>query len=178
MALPSSPHAYADARFMAQPGAQSNTPVIENRKARHRFVILETLEVGIKLVGTEVRSVRAGKCSLGEGYVRAETDPWLSLTLHGVHIDHYAPAGASGSGRQHAAARSRTLLAHKREIRKLATATREKGMTIVPLKLYFKHGFAKLLIGVGRGKRQYDKRQDIRKREQQRDIRRAMSKRA
>lgn len=156
---------------------QSDTPTIENRKARHRYAISETLEVGIKLVGTEVRSVREGKCSLGEGYVRAEAEPRPSLTLHNVHIDHYGPAGPPGSGRQHPAARMRVLLAHKREIKKLADASREKGVTIVPLKLYFKNGFAKLLIGIGRGKRSYDKRQDIKKREQQRDIRRAMSKR-
>ena len=153
------------------------TPVIENRKARHHYHIAHTLEVGIKLVGTEVRSVRDGRCSLAEGYVRAETEPRLSLTLHSVHIDHYGPAGPQSTGRQHPATRQRTLLAHKREIAKLADASREKGVTIVPLKLYFKDGFAKLLIGVARGKRTYDKRQDIKKREQERDIRRAMSKR-
>ncbi len=157
--------------------AKSDTPTIENRKARHLYSIEQTLEVGIKLVGTEVRSIREGKCSLGEGYIRAESEPRPSLMLYGVHVDHYGPAGAPGSGRQHPAARMRVLLAHKREIVKLADASREKGVTIIPLKLYFKDGFAKLLIGVARGKRTYDKRQDIKKREQERDLMRAMSKR-
>ncbi len=162
---------------MAKPKHQSDTPEILNRKARHQFTISDTYEVGIKLVGTEVRSIREGKCSIGEAFCRAESEPRLSLKIHGMHIDHYGPAGPPGSGRQHPATRQRTLLAHKREIEKLANATREKGVTIVPLKLYFKDGFAKLLIGVGTGKRAYDKRQDIKKRESDRDLRRAMSKR-
>jgi len=154
-----------------------DTPEILNRKARHHYHISDTYEVGIKLVGTEVRSIREGKCSIGEAYCRAATEPRPALTIHGMHVDHYGPAGPPGSGRQHPATRQRTLLAHKREIEKLANASREKGVTIVPLKLYFKNGFAKLLIGVGTGKRAYDKRQDIKKRETERDIRRAMSKR-
>ena len=159
---------------MPKKKAKSDTPTIENRKARHHYNIEQTLEVGIKLVGTEVRSIREGKCSLGEGYVRAESEPRPRLTLYGVHVDHYCPAGAPGSGRQHPAARMRVLLAHKREIVKLADATREKGVTIIPLKLYFKDGFAKLLIGVARGKRTYDKRQAIMRRETEREIGRAI----
>jgi len=147
-------------------------PEVHNRKARHQYTISDTLECGIKLIGTEVKSVRAGRISIGEGYVRAQEEP-ARLELHGVHIDEYAPAGPA---RQHRPTQSRLLLAHKREIRKLARAATEKGVTIVPLKVYFKDGRVKVLIGVGRGKREHDKRHDIKKREQDRDIRRAMTK--
>ncbi len=150
----------------------TNEPEVVNRKARHDYEIAETLEVGIRLAGSEVKAVRAGRISLGEAYVRAESTP-LSLTLHSAHIGEYAPAGAN----QHAAVRQRTLLAHKREIANLARLSAVKGVTVVPLKLYFKNGYAKLLIGVGRGKGRSDKRQDLKKREAQRDIDRAMSKR-
>lgn len=155
----------------------SDAPEILNRRARHDYHIGETLEVGIKLVGTEVRSLREGKCSLQEGYVRAEADP-PRLLLYSVHIDEYAPAGPVRAGKQHAFKRPRILLAHAREIRKLALASEVKGVTIVPLKIYFNdRGRAKLLVGVGTGKAQYDKRDAIKKRETERDIRREMSRR-
>ncbi len=152
---------------------RSSEVKIENRKARDQYHIKETLECGIKLIGTEVRSVRNGQVSLAEGYVRATEEP-PTLTLHGVHIAEYAPAGP----RQHNPSRVRTLLAHRREIRKLAQQTREKGLTLVPLKMYFLNGRAKLLIGVGRGKGRADKRQDLATKQARRDIDRAMSKRA
>jgi len=152
--------------------SNSNEPEVLNRKARHRYAIEETLEVGIRLAGTEVKAVRAGRISLGEAYVRAELSP-PSLTLHSAHIGEYAPAGAN----QHPAVRQRTLLAHKREIQKLGRLSEAKGVTIVPLKLYFKNGYAKLLIGVGRGKGKSDKREDLKEREAKRDIDRAMSRR-
>jgi SsrA-binding protein len=158
---------------MAKPSkSTANQPEIVNRRARHDYHIEETLEVGIRLAGTEVKAVRAGRISLGEAYVRAESTP-LSLTLHSAHIGEYAPAGAN----QHPAVRQRTLLAHRREIAGLARLSAVKGVTIVPLKLYFKNGYAKLLIGVGRGKGMSDKREDLKKREARRDIDRAMSKR-
>lgn len=147
-----------------------------NRRARHDYHIEQTLEVGVKLVGTEVRSIREGRCSIGEGYVRAEAEP-PKLMIYGMHVEEYAAAGPPGSGRQHKLARGRVLLAHAREIRKLATASEAKGATIVPLKLYFKNGRVKLLIGVGIGKKEYDKRQAIKKRETEKDIRREMSRR-
>ncbi len=150
-----------------------NEPKIENRKARHDYIISDTLECGIKLLGTEVKSVRSGQVSLAEGYVRAVDTP-LSLTLHGVHITEYAPAGPNN---QHAPTRTRILLAGKREIRKLADQTREKGTTLIPLKMYFVRGRAKLLIGLARGKRKSDKRQTLDKKQAQRDIDRALSKR-
>ena len=153
--------------------SSSHEPTIENRKARHDFFIEDTLECGIKLTGTEIKSLRAGKVSLGEGYVRA-TDSPIALVLHSVHIGEYPPAGPA---RQHLPTRERVLLAQKREIRKLADKTRQRGVTIVPLKVYFVRGRAKLLIGIARGKQQSDKRQDIATREARRDMDRAMSRR-
>ncbi len=152
--------------------AGSEGPTIENRKARHDYAILDTLEAGIMLVGSEVKSVRDGKVSLGEGYVRVEDSP-PSMWLHSVNIAEYAPAGAH----QHAPTRTRRLLAHKREITKLFRQVDAKGLTIVPLKMYFKNGLAKVLIGLAMGKSRADKRQSIARRESDRDIARAMSKR-
>jgi SsrA-binding protein len=146
--------------------------VIENRKARHDYIISETLETGIVLAGSEVKAVRDGKVSLAEGYVRVEPER-NALFLVGVNIGEYAPAGAH----QHAAVRSRKLLAHRNEIHKLAKAVNVKGFTIVPLKLYFKDGFAKVLIGVAQGRASHDKRDRIAKRDAARDIARAMSRR-
>ncbi len=158
---------------MARSSRQARQPVIENRRARHDYLIEETLECGIRLTGTEVKSVRDGQVSLAEGYVRAVEEP-PSLTLLGAHIAEYAPAGAH---RQHDPARPRALLAHRREIRKLAEQTRSRGVTIVPLKMYFAKGRAKLLIGVGRGRKQQDRRETLAKRQADRDIRRALSRR-
>jgi SsrA-binding protein len=151
-----------------QPGER----VIENRRARHDYFIHETVETGIVLAGSEVKAVRDGKVSLAEGYVRP--DPATNaLYLLGVNIGEYGPAGS----RQHAAVRSRKLLAHKREIAKLAKAVEAKGFTLVPLKMYFKNGFAKVLVGVAQGRAAHDKRDRIAKRDAQRDIERAMSRR-
>jgi len=151
---------------------KSGPRVIENRKARYDYHIERTLEVGIALTGTEVKAARDGRVSLAEGYVRAAAPP-PRLTLHGVHIAEYAPAGPL----QHEPTRARTLLAHKREIRELAKESAVKGVTIVPLKFYFKDGWAKLLIGVATGKKKADKRRAIAEREAKRDIERAMSRR-
>lgn len=148
-------------------------PVIENRRARHDYSISDTIEVGIKLVGTEVKSLRAAKASLAEGWVTAVEEP-LRLELHGVHIDEYPPAGAA---RQHAPRRTRLLLAHANEIRRLARSTQAKGMTLVPLRIYFKNGRAKLLVGIGQGRKRGDKRAAIAEREMKRDMDRAMSRR-
>ena len=100
----------------------TSEPTIENRRARHNYFIEETLECGIRLAGTEVKSVRNGQVSLAEGYVRATENP-VALTLHGVHIAEYAPAGEH---RQHDPGRVRALLAHRRQIRKLADRTRRR----------------------------------------------------
>lgn len=151
---------------------ESEDRVIENRKARHDYIITETLETGIVLMGSEVKSVRDGKVSLGEGYVRVEPLKH-AMYLYGVNIGEYGPAGA----RQHAATRVRKLLAHKREIAKLFKASDAKGMTLVPLKMYFKNGYAKLLVGLAQGRTAHDKRDRIAEREAKRSIDRAMSKR-
>jgi len=158
--------------FMAKNKTNPNERTIENRRARHDYAIGTTLEVGIKLAGSEVKSVRAGNVSLAEGYVRAEEVP-PRLILYSVNIGEYGPAGP----RQHVPARARTLLANTREIIRLARETEKKGTTIVPLKIYFRNGFAKLLVGVGTGKTQSDKRRSIADREVQRDLQRVMSKR-
>ena len=148
---------------------------IENRRARFDYEIGETVECGIKLYGPEVKSVRAGLVSLAEGYVRADPP---RLTLHGVNIAGYGPAGpVGGQNRQADPIRTRPLLAHKNEISKLWKAQQIKGNTIVPLKIYFKNGYAKCLIGVGTGRKAGDKREAIREREMKRDIDRAMTKR-
>lgn len=152
--------------------APGNDPVIENRKARHDYAISTTLECGMKLLGTEVKSVRGGQASLGEGWVRADASP-ATLTLMQVHIAEFPPAGA----RQHAPVRPRRLLAKTREIERLAAEAKAKGGTIVPLKIYFARGVAKVLVGVGVNKHQRDKRQDLAKRAHQRDIDRATSRR-
>lgn len=151
---------------------KSASPTIENRRARHDYHIGDTLEVGIRLVGTEVKAVRDGNVSLGEGYVSIRGEP-PELSLHNVSIGEYAPAGAM----QHALSRTRRLLAHKQEIKRLARQMDQKGMTLVPLKLYFKDGWAKLLIGVGTGKAQFDKRQAIKERDNKRGLQRLMSQR-
>ena len=155
---------------MSKKKEKSETPVIENRKARHEYIISETLETGIVLAGSEVKAVRDAKVSLGEGYVRVDPER-NALYLVGVNIGEYAPAG----GQQHTPVRARKLLAHRREIAKLAKAVEVKGFTIVPLKMYFKDGFAKVLIGVAQGRSAHDKRDRIAKRDAQRDIDRAMS---
>jgi len=149
--------------------------VMENRKARYDYHIGETLECGMVLGGGEVKSVRAGQVSLGEGYVRAQLDPEPALYLHGVNIAEYAP---SRTAVPTSPARTRKLLAHTREIARLFKAQQIKGNTLVPLKVYFKNGYAKCLIGVGTGKSKGDKRESIKERESKREIARATSRRA
>ena len=151
----------------------TSTPVIENRRARHDYFIDRTIEVGVKLMGTEVKSIRAGRASLKEGYVSVQAERPPSLWLHAVHVAEYDHAAKAF---QHKPTRTRLLLAHRREIAQLAKETAVKGVTIVPLKLYFKGPYAKLQIGVARGKKQHDKRDTLREREAQRDIDRALRK--
>jgi SsrA-binding protein len=151
----------------------ARAPEIENRRARHDYAIEDTLECGIELLGTEVKSIRDGKMSLAEGFAMARADP-PSLELHGVHIDEYPPAGRD---RQHEPRRVRKLLAHRREIVRLATEVKAKGVALVPLKVYFTKGRAKLLLGVGKGRKKGDKRQAIAEREMRRDIDREMGRR-
>ncbi|MAH65457.1 MAG: SsrA-binding protein [Phycisphaerae bacterium] len=151
----------------------SDTPTIENRRARHDFRIGDTLECGLVLRGTEVKSIRAGRASLAEGWVRAVADP-PTLTLMGVHVAEYPPAGPH---RQHEPVRPRRLLAHKKEILKLANVQDADNATLVPLRIVFVGGRAKLVVGVAEGRKKVDKRQDIAKREAQRDMDRALRRR-
>ena len=149
---------------------QNLEPRIENRRARRDYRITETLECGIVLQGSEVKSIRYGRVSLAEGYVSVRSDR-MELWLHNVDIAMYANAGAN----QHAPKAVRKLLAHKRQIEKLYGYSTSKGTTLIPTCLYFKDGRVKVEVGVAEGKRDYDKRDDLKKREADRDIRRGMT---
>lgn len=145
--------------------------ITSNRKARRDYHVLETFEAGLVLVGTEVKSLRAGKASLAEAYARIEGD---EVFLVGAHIPEYS----HGNRSNHDPTRSRKLLLHRREIERLRGKTQEKGLTLVPLRLYWRGGRAKVEIALGRGKREFDRRQDVAKREAQREMDRAISRRA
>jgi SsrA-binding protein len=142
---------------------------ISNRRATHDYFISAKLECGIALVGSEVKSLRDGKAQLQDAYARIENG---ELFLYGAHIDPYEKAALAYN---HDPRRTRKLLAHRREIKKLEGEMGIKGTTLVPLAMYFKGGRAKVEIGVGRGKQQHDKRDAIRKKEMDREVRRAMS---
>ncbi|GHV16737.1 SsrA-binding protein [Fibrobacterales bacterium] len=133
----------------------TDTPAIHNRKATHQYQILESFEVGVMLAGSEVKSIRAGHISLGESWVDISTNG--ELWLVGAHINEYSQA----SQFNHIPARRRKLLAHKHEIEKMQKAIELKGLTIIPIKLYFKKRFVKMEIAICRGKDQRDKRQDL-----------------
>ena len=148
----------------------NKSPVIENRRVRHEYHIEDSIEVGIVLRGSEVKSIRNGQASLAEGWIRATERP-LQLILHGVHIAEYPNASFA---QQHEPTRSRSLLAHKREIKKLASFAHSQGNTLVPLKIYFSNNKAKVLVGLASGKRKSDKRQDLAKKAAKREIDRAM----
>ena len=142
--------------------------VSDNRQARYLYEILETYEAGIELLGTEVKSIRAGKVNLRDGYAFIKNgEAWLS----NVHISPYQ---ATGNYFNHEPLRVRKLLLHRQEINKLIGQTEQKGLTLVPLKMYFKRGKVKVAIGLGRGKKLHDKRETIKKRDDQRAIARAM----
>ncbi len=159
------------ARNKRKADAHNYEPRIVNRRARHDYHIGETLECGIQLMGSEVKSVRMGRVSLAEGYAAIDGDP-PQLTLLNVDIAAYPHASDS---HQHAPKRPRKLLAHRRQIAKFAGLSSTKGVTIVPMAMYFVRGRVKLEIGLGTGKKQYDKRQDLKKQQSDRDIRRAMT---
>jgi SsrA-binding protein len=138
--------------------------VTTNRKARHEYFILDTFEAGIVLKGTEVKSLRQGNANLADGYAMLKGgEVWLA----GMHISPYQQGSYSNVD----PTRSRKLLLHAREIRKLSGRLKEKGLTLVPLKVYFKNNLAKVLLGLAKGKRAFDKRQDIAKRDAERAIR-------
>lgn len=141
-----------------------------NRKAGHDYHILRTLEAGLSLVGTEIKSIRDGRVSIREAYVRAEDG---EMWLVGAHVAHYPPAASAN----HDPTRRRRLLLHKRQIADLTRAVEAEGVTLVPLRLYLKAGRAKLEIALARGKRRYDKRAAIAKREADRQMQRALRRR-
>ncbi len=144
------------------------TVVARNRRARHDFHIDKTYEAGIALTGTEVKSLRAGRASLVDGWVHIDYgEAWLES----VHIPEYA----EGTWTNHAPRRKRKLLLHREEIAKLEQKTREKGHTIVPLELYFIGGRAKVEIALARGKQEWDKRETLRRKQDEREAQRAMS---
>ncbi len=145
-------------------------PIAQNRRARHEFEILEELECGIELKGTEVKSLRAGHGSIAESYAHFKRG---ELYLLGAHIPEYA----HGNVHNHDPLRERKLLAHRRELASWDRKVREKGVTIVPLALYFKGARVKVALALARGKKLYDKREAQREREDRRAIERAMSRR-
>ncbi len=147
------------------------TPTLENRRARHEYEILESMEAGLVLTGTEVKALRAGGASMSDAYARIKDgQAWL----HNLHIPPYK----QGSFSNEEPRRSRKLLLHRDQIAGLAVRSQEKGLTIVPLKLYFTRGMAKVQIGVARGKQLWDKRAAIQKREADRSLRAALAQRS
>ncbi len=145
--------------------------VATNRKATHDYTIEDRFEAGIALLGTEIKSVRAGQANLREGYVQVRGE---ELWLVNTHIAPYDPAGREG----HDPLRPRKLLLHRKEIAKLLSGMQERGYTIIPLRMYLKNRRAKVEIALARGKRQYDKREAIAKREANRQIQRALKERS
>jgi SsrA-binding protein len=156
---------------MAKPSSHANmSPRIANRRALHEYHILDKLETGIELTGSEVKSIRQAQVQLGQGFVRVEANG--SLMLHAVDIAQYQHAGGANG---HETTRPRKLLAHKREIQRLIGQTAIKGTTLVPLAMYFKRGYVKVEVAVVQGKQAHDKRQTIKERDADRDIRRALT---
>jgi SsrA-binding protein len=144
--------------------------VAVNRRARHQYAIEETLEAGLALTGTEIKSIRAGKVNLAEAYARIERgEAWLI----GAHIAPYE----QGNRNNHEPTRTRKLLLHRDQIAELVGRTQAKGFTLVPLKLYIRNGMAKLELGIGRGKKAYDKRRTIAERDARRDLERSTKER-
>ncbi|MFW2513845.1 SsrA-binding protein SmpB [Demequina sp. SO4-13] len=142
--------------------------VATNRSATHDYFIDKTYEAGIVLQGTEVKALRQGRAAIGEGYIYVDNnEAWLE----NIHIPEYT----QGTWTNHAPRRRRKLLLHHTELDELMIKTREKGFTIVPLRLYFVKGRAKVEIGIGRGKKLYDKRQTLRQKQDDREAQRAMS---
>jgi SsrA-binding protein len=137
--------------------------IVSNRRARHEYFVLESLEVGIVLVGTEVKSVRAAKVNLQDAYASVDEG---QLTLYNMHISPFE----KGSVFNHDPLRPRRLLATKKQIRKLGQKVNEKGLTLVPLQLYFSRRYLKIELGVCKGKKTYDKRESLKRKESGRDI--------
>jgi SsrA-binding protein len=154
---------------MATKNKDNFSPRIANRRALHEYSITAKLECGMALMGSEVKSLRAGRAQLQEAYARVENG---QLILYGCHIEPYMKAAIAYN---HDPLRPRKLLAHKREIERLEEETKLPGTTLIPLAIYFKDGRAKVEIAVGHGRNRYDKRDAIKKKEMAREVRRAMT---
>lgn len=141
--------------------------IAQNKKARHDYSILDTIEAGMVLQGTEIKSVRNSRINLKDGFVRIRNG---EAYLYNVHISPYD----QGNIFNHDPLRTRKLLLHKKQIQKLANEAKNPGTTIVPLKVYIKDGFAKVLIGLAKGKREYDKRETLKRKDQERQISRVL----
>ena len=149
---------------------QGQKVIARNRRARHDYHIEDTFEAGVALTGTEVKSLRAGRASLADGFAQvSDGEVWL----HNVHIPEYV----QGTWTNHQPRRIRKLLLHRKEIDKMTAMTGEQGLTLIPLSLYFKDGKVKVELAVGRGKRTYDKRHDLARRDAAREVERALRRR-
>ena len=153
------------------PREKGRKVVASNRKARHDYAILDTYEAGMVLTGTEVKSLRAGRSSLVDAFGHENNG---EIYLHGLHIPEYT----QGTWTNHEPRRTRKLLLNRIEIDRLLGKLKESGLTLVPLSLYFSDGWAKVELGLARGKRSYDKRQDLAKRDADREIRKVAGRRA
>lgn len=139
----------------------------QNRQARYEYTILETFEAGMVLKGTEIKSIRGGKINIRDGYVTIHNGEAI---LQNVHISPFE----KGNIFNHDPIRSRKLLLHKKQIQSLAGQSKTQGITIVPLKVYIKDGYAKVLIGVAKGKKKYDKRESLKQKDMKREVERAL----
>ncbi|EOH92147.1 SsrA-binding protein [Enterococcus haemoperoxidus ATCC BAA-382] len=141
--------------------------IAQNRKARHDYTVVDTMEAGIVLQGTEIKSIRNGRINLKDGFARIRNGEAYLLN---VHISPYE----QGNIFNHDPLRTRKLLLHKKQIAKLIAETKNTGITIIPLKVYIRNGYAKVLIGLAKGKKQYDKREDLKRKEINREINRTL----
>jgi SsrA-binding protein len=146
---------------------QAERIIADNRKARFDYHLVETFEAGIALAGTEVKAIREGRVNLRDSFARAEDG---EIYVHGIHIGAYSSRGYA----DHEPLRRRKLLLHKQEIRKLIGKTTERGMTLVPVRMYFKNGRVKVAISLAKGKKEHDRRETIRRREADRETRAAV----
>jgi SsrA-binding protein len=152
------------------PREKGRKVIASNRKTRHDYAILDTVEAGIALTGTEVKSLRAGRASLVDAFAQEKDG---EIYLYGLHVPEYA----QGTWTNHEPRRTRKLLLNRHEIERLIGKTRETGLTLVPLSMYFSDGWAKVEIALARGKRSYDKRQALAQRDAEREITRALGRR-
>jgi SsrA-binding protein len=149
---------------------QAQKSIAENRKAYHDYHIIETFEAGVALLGTEVKAIREGNVNLRDSYARVDGG---EVWIYNVHIQAYSHRGYA----DHEPTRKRKLLLHRQEIRKLIGRTVERGMTLVPTRMYFKNGHVKVALGLAKGKQDHDKRETIKKREADRETRAAVKER-